>query len=115
MDLEDRSRSNYLTINGIKEGKNEMDTKWKLDRETSEIWIEQAHQEGEKNYKNKLDILRNYKKLKGINFSLFEDFSKETAGITKEEWKKVLKNQKDGKIFYLQYKTVICKKQNQVC
>ena len=48
MDLKDRSRSNYLTINGIKEGKNEMDTKWKLDRETSEIWIEQAHQEGEK-------------------------------------------------------------------
>ena len=58
--------------------------------------------------------MRNYKKLKGINFSLSEDFSKETAGITKKEWKKVLKNQKDGMIFYLQYKTVICKEQNQV-
>ena len=58
--------------------------------------------------------MRNYKKLKGINFSLFEDFSEETAGITKEEWKKVLKSQKDGKIFYLQYKTVIRKEQNQV-
>ena len=78
-------------------------------------WTSTPKRREENSYKNKSDILRNYKKLKGINFSLFEDFSKETSGITKEEWKKVLKNQKDGKIFYLQYKTVICKEQNQVC
>ena len=78
-------------------------------------WTSTPKRREENSYKNKSDILRNYKKLKGINFSLFEDFSKETAGITKEKWKKVLKNQKDGKIFYLQYKTVICKEQNQVC
>ena len=78
-------------------------------------WTSTPKRREENSYKNKSDILRNYKKLKGINFSLFEDFSKETAGITKEEWKKVLKNQKDGMIFYLQYKTVICKEQNQVC
>ena len=78
-------------------------------------WTSTSRRREENSYKNKLDILRNYKKLKGINFSLFEDFSKETAGITKEKWKKVLKNQKDGMIFYLQYKTVICKEQNQVC
>ena len=77
-------------------------------------WTSTSRRREENSYKNKLDILRNYKKLKGINFSLFEDFSKETAGITKEEWRKVLKNQKDGKILYLQYKTVICKEQNQV-
>ena len=77
-------------------------------------WTSTSRRREENSYKNKLDILRNYKKLKGINFSLFEDFSKETAGITKKEWKKVLKNQKDGMIFYLQYKTVICKEQNQV-
>ena len=65
-------------------------------------------------YKNKLDILRNCKKLKGTNFSVFEDFSKETASIRKEKWKEVLKNQKDGKISYLQYKTVICKEQPHV-
>ena len=78
-------------------------------------WTSTSRRREENSYKNKLDILRNYKKLKGINFSLFEDFSEETSRITKKEWKKVLKNQKDGMIFYLQYKTVICKEQNQVC
>ena len=95
--------------------------------DTSEIWIERAHRVGEKktgqerqtvvqfnSYKNKLDILRNCKKLKGTNFSIFEDFSKETARIRKEKWKEVLKNRKDGKISYLQYKTVICKQRTQV-
>ena len=89
--------------------------------------MERAHWVGEKkhgqerqivvqfnSYKNKLDILRNCKKLKGTNFSIFEDFSKETASIRKEKWKEVLKNRKDGKISYLQYKTVICKERPQV-
>ena len=137
VDLEDRSRRNNLGINGIKEGKNET---WeeceervncfldeKLDIDTSEIWIERAHRLGEKkngqerqivvqfnSYKNKLDILRNYKKLKGTYFSVFEDFSKEIASITKEKWKEVLKNRENGKISYLQYKTVICKERAQV-
>ena len=137
VDLEDRSRRNNLRINGIKEGKYET---WegceekvncfleeKLDIDTSEIWIEHAHRVSEKkngqerqtvvqfnSYKNKLDILRNCKKLKGTNFSVFEDFSKETASIRKEKWKEVLKNRKDGKISYLQYKTVICKERAQV-
>ena len=137
VDLEDRSRRNNLRINGIKEGKNET---WeeckervncfleeKLDVDTSEIWIKRAHRVGEKkngqerqivvqfnSYKNKLDISRNCKKLKGTNFSVFEDFTKETAGIRREKWKEVLKNRKDGKISYLQYKTVICKEQDQV-
>ena len=95
--------------------------------DTSEIGIERAHRVGEKkrgrekqivvqfnSYKNKLDILRNWKKLKGTNFSIFEDFIKETASIRKEKWKEVLKNRKDGKISYLQYKTVICKERPQV-
>ena len=132
VDLKDRSRRNNLRINGIKEGKNET---WeeceervtcfleeKLDIDTSEIWIEHAHRVGEKkydqkkqivvqfnSYKNKLDILRNCKKLKGTTFSVFENFSKETAGIRKEKWKEVLKNGKNGQISYLQYKTVVCK------
>ena len=72
--------------------------------DTSEIWIERAHQECEKktgqkkqivdqfnSYKRKLDILRNCKKLKGTNFLVFDDFSKETASIRKEKWKVVLK------------------------
>ena len=94
---------------------------------TSEIWIERSHRVGEKkrgqerqivvqfnSYKDKLDVLRNCKKLKGTSFSIFEDFSKETASIRKEKWKEVLKNRKDGKISYLQYKTVICKERPQV-
>ena len=136
VDLEDRSRRNNLRINEIKEGKNET---WeeceervncfleeKLDMDTSNIWIERAHRVGEKkhgqerhiivqfnSYKNKLDILRNCKKLKGTNFLIFEDFSKETASIRKEKWKEVVKNRKDGKISYSQYKTVICKERPQ--
>ena len=58
--------------------------------------------------------MRNCKKLKGTNSSVFEDFSKETASIRKEKWNEVLKNQKDGKISYLQYKTVVCKERTQV-
>ena len=111
VDLEDRSRRNNLRINGIKEGKNKTWEKCqervncfleeKLDIDTSEIWIERAHRVGEKkngqerqivvqfnSYKHKLDILRNCKKLKGTNFSVFEDFSKETAIIRKENGKK---------------------------
>ena len=69
------------------------------------MWIERAHRVGERkagqerhivsqfnSYKLKLDILRNCKKLKGTNISVFEDFSKETASIKKEKWKEVLKN-----------------------
>ena len=137
VDLEDHSSRNNLRINGVKEGKNET---WeeceekvnclleeKLDIDTSEIWIECAHRVGEKkngperqiavqfnSYKNKLDILRNCKKLKGTNISVFEDFSKEAASIRKEKWNEVLKNRKNGKISYLQYKTVICKERAQV-
>ena len=94
--------------------------------DTSEIWTERAHRVGEKkrdqerqiivqfnSYKNKLDILRNCKKL-STNFSISEHFSKETASIRKEKRKEVLKNRKDGKISYLQYKTVICKERPQV-
>ena len=94
----------------------------KLDIDTSDTWIERALRVDVKktgqerqivvqftSYKHKLDILRNCKKLKGTNFSVFEDFRKETATIRKEEWKEVLKNRKDGKILYWQYKTAICK------
>lgn len=56
------------------------------------------------NYKHKLDILRNCQKLKGTNFSVFEDFSKETAGIKMGKWESVQKNRKNSKILYLQYK-----------
>ena len=137
VDLEDCSRRNNLRINGIKEGKSETweeceervncFLKEKLDIDTSKIWIERAHRVGEKktaqerqivvqfnSYKNKLDILRNCKKLKSTKFSVFEDFSKETVSTRKEKSKGILKNRKDGKISDLQYKTVICKERTMV-
>ena len=112
MDLKDRSRKNNLRINGIKEGKNKT---WeeceervncfleeKLGMDSSEICIEGAHRVGEKkrgqerqivvqfsSYKNKF---RYFEKLQETeNFSIFENFSKETASIRKEKWKEVLK------------------------
>ena len=94
----------------------------KLEMDTSNITIERAHRVGEKSndkegaivvqfsfYKDKINILRNFKKLKGTKISIFEDFSQETMQIRKEKWKEVLANRKQGKISYLQYRSVICK------
>ena len=98
VDLEDRSRRNNLRVLGIKEDPRES---WeecenkiydlleeKLEMETSNITIERAHRVGEKSndkertivvqfsfYKDKVNILRNCKELKGTKISIFEDFS----------------------------------------
>ena len=60
-------------------------------------------------YKDKINILRNCKKLQGTKISIFEDFPQEAMQIRKEKWKEVLANRKQGKISYLQYRSVICK------
>ena len=86
--------------------------------DASTITIERAHRVEEKSndkeraivvqfsfYKDKINILRNCKKLKGTKIYIFEDFSQETMQIRKE----VLANRKQGKISYLQYRSVICK------
>ena len=90
--------------------------------DTSNISTERAHRVGEKSndkereivvqflfYKDKINILRNCKKLKGTKISIFENFSQETMQIRKEKWKEVLANGKQGKVSYLQYRSVICK------
>ena len=90
--------------------------------DTSNITIERVHRVGEKSnnkertivvqfsfYKDKMNIPRNCKKLKGTKISVFEDFSQETMQIRKEKWKEVLANRKQGKILFLQYRSVICK------
>ena len=100
--------------------------------DTSNITIERAHRVGEKSndkerttvvqfsfYKDKTKILRNCKKLKGTEISIFpfpfpfpfpySHFSQETMQARKEKWKEVLANRKQGKISYLQYRSVICK------
>ena len=132
-DLEDHSRRNNLRIDGVKEHKREawedcsnkvydlIGTKLQLD--TGDMVIERAHRTGKKDaskdkprtiivqfnsYRDKIRILKNCKKLKGSNLSIYEDFSKETMEIRKEKWKEVMDNRRKGKISYLQYRTVIC-------
>ena len=39
--------------------------------------------------------------MKNTRFSIFEDFSRETAGICKENWQEVLANREKGMISYL--------------
>ena len=130
------SRQNNLRYEGIKEHKNKS---WedcenkicdllenKLEMDIENAVIERAHQTGKKNknrsqrivaqfsfYKDKMKILKNCKKLKNTRFSIFEDFSRETAAIRKERWQEVLANREIGMISYLSYRTVICKQRGQ--
>ena len=132
VDLEDRSGRNNLRTLGIKkdprESWEECESKIydlleeKLDMDTSNTTIERAHRVGEKSndkeraivvqfsfYKDKINILRNCKKLKGIKISIFEDFSQESMQTCKSKWKEVLAIKTHGEITYLQYRSVICK------
>ena len=54
-------------------------------------------------------ILKNCKKLKNTRFSIYDDFSRDTAAIHKEKWQEVLVNREKDMISYLNYRTVICK------
>ena len=64
------------------------------------------------NYKDKTNILKNAKKLKGKNIFINEDFSHETMELRKELWEKVKKHRDEGKIAYLHYRTVVAKRRN---
>ena len=132
VDLEDSSRRNNLRILGIEEDPRES---WEecenkihdlleeeLEMDTSNITIGRVHRVEEKSndkkraivvqfsfYKDKINILKNCKKLKGTKISISKDFSQETMQIRNEKSKEVLANRKQGKISYLQYRSVICK------
>jgi len=132
VEQEDRSRRNNLRFEGIAESPNET---WdecaanlykflydKLQINTQYVCIERAHRasgikDGKPrvivakflNYKDKTDVLKNCGKLKGSNFCVYEDFSKETTVIRKEKWKQVLQNRKDGFISHLNYRTIVRK------
>ena len=133
VDPEDRSRRNNLRIQGIKEDPRESCEECenkiydlleeKLEMDTSNITIESAHRAGEKSndkeraivvqfsfYQDKINILRNCKKLKGTKISIFKDFSPETMQICKEKWKEVLANRKQGKISYLHIEVLFARK-----
>ena len=132
IDLKDRPRRNNLRFEEIKEHENES---WedcenkiydllenKLEMDIENAVIEQAHRTGKKSktrsqpivaqfsfYKDKMNILKNCKKLKNTRFSIYENFSRETAAIRKEKWPEVLANREKDMISYLNYRTVICK------
>ena len=90
------------------------------------VVIEREHQTGKKNkntsqpivaqfkfYKDKMNILKNFKQLKNTRLSIFEDFSRETAAIRKEKWQQVLANRKKYMISHLNYRTVNCEERVQ--
>ena len=77
----------------------------KLDIDASEVWIERALRVGEKKtgqeywigqqivvqfnrYKNKLDILRNFKNLNGTNFSVLKTLAKKPLVSERKNGKK---------------------------
>ena len=140
-ELEDRSRRNNLRIDGINEEKGETwemcETKIKnIFQEKLEIHddiiIERAHRTKGKttrnntarknqprtiviklaNYKDKSMILRNVHKLKGSDIFINEDFSKQTTDLRKELWKEVKQLRSEGKIAYLNYRTVVTKRRD---
>ena len=63
------------------------------------------------NYKDKSMILRNVK-LKGSNIFINEDFSKQTTDLRKELWREVKQLRSEGKIAYLNYRTVVTKRRD---
>ena len=131
-DLEDRARRNNLRIDGIVENAKESweDTEEKLQNMFStklgldSIVIERAHRasptkkQKEKNeprtivmkllnFKDKVNILKNARKLKGTGIYINEDFSKETTDIRKKLWDDVIKLRNQGKYAILQYDRII--------
>ena len=129
VDLEDRSRRQNLRVDGIKESDNES---WedcqkkvqemfrtKLNLEET-IEIDRAHRSGKrkdnrartivlklKNYEDKTTILKKGNLLKDTGIYINEDFSRETLEYRKTLWDEVKAHRRNGKISYLQYRTVV--------
>ena len=117
VELEDRSRRNNLRIDGTTEKENETWDECEQEVQplikdklgtAGNIVIERGHRMKKKgnsenpgkprttvcrflNYKDKTNILKNAKNLKGKNISINEDFPHETMELCKELWEKVKK------------------------
>ena len=138
IELEDRSRRCNLRIDGVEEGKDETWDQCEekvLEIFTNQlgieknVQIERAHRTGKKgskhshektskpraivlklnSYKDKIKILKECKKLKGTNIYINEDFSAATMNYRKELWKEVQELLQEGKIAYLNYRSIIVK------
>ena len=59
------------------------------------------------NYKQKKEILRNTKKLKGSNIFINESFCYETMQYQKKLWEEVRNLRSQGKITYLNYPSIV--------
>ena len=59
------------------------------------------------NYKQKKEILRNTKKLKGSNVFIYDDFCYETMQYRKKLWEEVKNLRSQGKIAYLNYRSIV--------
>ena len=130
--IEDRSRRNNLRIDGISESRNETweDCEEEIQKVFNEklgvknVQIERAHRSkrsksnnnSEKprtivckllNYKQKEEILRNTKNLKGSNFFINEDFCRETMQYRKNILEKVKNLRIQDKIAYRNYRSIV--------
>ena len=64
------------------------------------------------NYKDEVKVVQNEKKLKGTNVSINEDFILEPLAYRKKLWKGLKQLRSDGKIAYLNYRTIVCRDRN---
>ena len=84
------------------------------------IEIDRAHRSGKrkdnrartivlklKNYEDKTTILKKGNLLKDTGIYINEDFSRETLEYRKTLWDEVKAHRRNGKISYLQYRTVV--------
>ena len=137
IDLEDRSKRNNLRVDGSKERPNEtwedcenelhILFKESLDIE-EEVVIARAHRvktdKSKKgntprtivctilNYRGKVKILRNAKKRQSKNIFINEDFCQAILDHRKELWKDVKRLREEGKIAYLQYRSIVIKRKD---
>ena len=132
IDLEDRSRRNNLRIDGISEPRNETweECEEEIKKACNEklcvknVQIERAYRSkksksnsiSEKprtivckllNYKQKEEILRNTKNLKGSNFFINEDFCRETMQYRKNILEEVKNLRIQDKIAYRNYRSIV--------
>ena len=131
VDLEDRSRRCNLRIDGVTEKKGEtweqceeeIQNVFKEKLGLENINIERAHRSKGKtssnkprtivckllSYKQKKEVLKNAKKLKGSNIFINEDFCFETMQRRKELWEEVKRLRSEGQIAFLNYRSIVVK------
>ena len=131
VDLEDRSRRCNLRIDGVTEKKGEtweqceeeIQNVFKEKLGLENINIERAHRSKGKtssnkprtivckllSYKQKKEVLKNAKKLKGSNIFIDEDFCFETMQRRKVLWEEVKRLRSEGQIAFLNYRSIVVK------